>query len=78
MHIEERSVYKMLNDVLSGIVNNVVWEKTAKEYCESVVIPESYFESGQTIYDLMLKCCQVGLLRIYIDRDNVCKITSGV
>lgn len=76
--IASRSVYTLLNEVLSGIVSNVVWEKSAKLYCQNVIIPESYFKTGQTQYDLMLKCCQVGLLRIYIDRNDMCKITGGV
>lgn len=78
MSIAERSIYEITNYVLSGIVSNVVWEKSAKEYCQSKTIEKSYFKTGQTLYDLMLKCCQVGLLRIYIDRNDICKITSGV
>lgn len=78
MAIGERTIYKIMNDVLSGIVSNVVWEKSAKEYCSSVTIPKSYFKTGQTLYNLMLKCCQVGLLRVYIDRNDNCKITGGL
>ena len=78
MSIAERSIYEITNYVLSGVVPNVVWEKSAKEYCQSKTIEKSYFKTGQTLYDLMLKCCQVGLLRIYIDRNDICKITSGV
>lgn len=78
MSIGKRNVYEIMTYVLSGISLEVSWEKKAKEYCESIIIEQSYFEANQTLYDLMLKCCQVGLLRIYIDRNNVCKITSGV
>jgi hypothetical protein len=78
MAIGERTIYKIMNDVLSGIVSNVVWEKSAKKYCSDVTIPKSYFKTGQTLYDLMLKCCQVGLLRVYIDRNDNCKITGGL
>lgn len=78
MSIKERNVYEMVNYVLSGVVSNVVWEKGAKEYCESVFVEKSYFKANQTLYDLMLKCCQVGLLRIYVDREDKVKITSGV
>lgn len=78
MAIAERNIYEIMNYVLSGVVSNVVWEKSAKEYCLSKTIEKSYFIANQTLYDLMLKCCQVGLLRIYIDRNDVCKITSGV
>jgi hypothetical protein len=76
--IESRSIYTVMNNVLAGVVSNVVWELEAKQYCQEKVIPESYFKADQTLYDLMLKCCQVGLLRVYIDSTDVCKITSGV
>ena len=78
MAIAKRNIYEILNYVLSGVVTNVVWEKTAKEYCVSKYIEQSYFEANQNVYDLMLKCAQVGLLRIYIDRNDICKITKGV
>lgn len=80
MAIARRNIYEILTYVLSGVVTNVVWEKSAKEYCisESKYIDKSYFEANQSIYDLMLKCAQVGLLRIYIDRNDICKITKGV
>lgn len=78
MSIEERTIYQVTNYVLSGVVQNVSWELNAKIECENIKIPKSYFEANQTLYDLMLKCCQVGLLRIYIDRNDVCKITRGL
>lgn len=76
--IAKRNVYELVMTILGGFGLDIEWEKTAKEYCENLVIEKSYFESNQTTYDLMLKCCQVGLLRIYIDRNEKCKITSGV
>ena len=76
--IASRSIYTVMNNVLTGVVSNVVWELEAKQYCQEKVIPESYFKADQTLYELLLKCCQVGLLRVYIDSNDVCKITSGV
>lgn len=76
--IGKRNVYELVMIILGGFGLDIEWEKRAKEYCESVIIEKSFFESNQTTYDLMLKCCQVGLLRIYIDRNEKCKITSGV
>lgn len=78
MAIARRNIYEITNYVLSGVVSNVVWEKVAMEDCQNTYIEKSYFEADQTLYDLLLKCCQVGLLRIYVDRNDTCKITSGV
>lgn len=78
MSLENRNVKQIVDYVLSGIGINISWEIEAMEYCENIQIPKSYFLANQTLYDLLLKCCQIGLLRIYMDRNNVCKITRGV
>lgn len=79
MSIAKRSVFDIVGYIFSGLgLGDIAWEKEAKEYCLSVSIEKSYFEANQTLYDLLLKCCQVGLLRIYVDRNNGIRITSGV
>lgn len=76
--IKSRTVYQLVMELMSGVVSNIIWENDAFNYCNSVSIEKSYFEANQTLYDLLIKCCQVGLLRIYIDAQDVCRITSGV
>lgn len=76
--LAERSIYEIVNILLSGISSEITWEVNALNYCQEIKIKNSYFEPNQTFYDLLLKSCQIGLLRIYIDRNNIIKITSGV
>ena len=79
MSIAERNVFDIVGYIFSGMgLGDIAWEKEAKEYCLGVNIEKSYFEANQTLYDLLLKCCQVGLLRIYVDRNNGIRISSGV
>lgn len=78
MAVASRNIKQVVDYVLSGIGLEVSWENSAKTYCESKTIEQSYFKSNQTFYELLLKCCQVGLLRIYMDRNGICKVTRGV
>lgn len=78
MNIADRSLYEIINYIISGLSLNIEWENEAKAYCENIRINKSYFEANQTIYNLLLKCCQIGLLRIYVDRNDKIRVTSGV
>lgn len=78
MPMASRSVARIVGYVLSGIGITYSWEKSAMTFCSTKSVGRSYFDGEQTLYNLLLKCCQAGALRIYIDRNNICKITSGV
>lgn len=77
LDLAQRDLYTIINFLL-GDGANIVWEKETQEYCKNIVIEKSFFEANQTLYDLLLKCCQIGLLRIYVDRNDNYRITSGV
>lgn len=47
------------------------------DLCNSYKIPQAYIKSQQTIYEVLLKVCQVGLLRIYVT-DGKLRITRGI
>lgn len=45
--------------------------------CRAYKIPRAYIRSQQTVYEVLLKVCQVGLLRMYVSLDKL-KITRGI
>lgn len=47
------------------------------DLCNKYIIPRAYIKSQQTIYEVLLKVCQVGLLRIYVTNGKL-RITRGI
>ena len=47
------------------------------DVCYAYKIPQAYIKSQQTIYEVLLKVCQVGLLRIYVTNGKL-RITRGI
>lgn len=56
---------------------NVEYTSEAKTACDNYYIPKAYIKSQQTLYDVLLKVCQVGLLRMYVSLGKL-KITRGI
>lgn len=55
----------------------VEYTDEAKTACDDYKIPQAYIKSQQTIYEVLLKVCQVGLLRMYVSLGKL-KITRGI
>lgn len=47
------------------------------DICYAYKIPQAYIKSQQTVYEVLLKVCQVGLLRIYVTNGKL-RITRGI
>ena len=54
-----------------------MYTEDAKKACDEYFIPKAYIKSQQTLYDVLLKVCQVGLLRMYVSLGKL-KITRGI
>lgn len=57
---------------------NIVYEDGLEEELNQILIPIPFVSFGQTRYDLLLKCCQVGLLRMYTDRFGNLFVSRGL
>lgn len=55
----------------------VEYTDEAKTACDAYKIPRAYIKSQQTIYEVLLKVCQVGLLRMYVSLGKL-RITRGI
>lgn len=55
----------------------VEYTDEAKAACDAYKIPRAYIKSQQTIYEVLLKVCQVGLLRMYVSLGKL-RITRGI
>ena len=55
----------------------VEYTSEAKSACDAYKIPRAYIKSQQTIYEVLLKVCQVGLLRMYVSLGKL-RITRGI
>lgn len=69
-----------LKQIIAHILKNtgyaVEYTEEASSACD-IVIPTAYIFSQQNVYDCLLKCCQIGLLRIYVSYEKL-KITRGI
>lgn len=57
---------------------NIVYDDGLEAELEQFIIPMAFVKAGQTRYDLLLKCCQVGLLRMYSDKYENLIISRGL
>lgn len=55
----------------------VEYTDEAKAACDAYKIPRAYIKSQQTVYEVLLKVCQVGLLRMYVSLGKL-RITRGI
>lgn len=56
---------------------DVEYTDDAKADCDAYKIPNAFIKSQQTVYEVLLKVCQVGLLRMYVKNDKL-RITRGI
>lgn len=70
-----------LKDIISHTLKysglEIEYSDDALRVCSETIIPKAYILSQQKIYDVLLKCCQIGLLRIYVYRDKI-RIVRGI
>ena len=70
-----------LKTIISHVLNNtgitVEYSEEASIACEEYKIPKAYINPYQTVYDVLLKVCQVGMLRMYFTVDKL-RITRGI
>ena len=78
MPMANRRITAVTKYVLSGFDISAFWEKAQYTFLGTKNAGYSFFDDGQTLYDLLLKCCQAGAMRIYVDRNGVCKLTRGL
>lgn len=79
--VAERSLYTIISIILGrmGFSEDVVeWEPNARSFCRSKTIPTSYIEPNQYAYDVLCKCCEVGLLRIFINPQGKVRVERGL
>lgn len=80
-HEVEKMTIKQITDYVLeklGFNGSIYWEMEASRYCSSVVIPNAWVEPNQYAYDMLCKCCEVGLLRIFINPDGNVRIERGL
>lgn len=76
------TLYSIIMYVLSslGLDGITEWSQDALTYCQSpdAVIPNAYIEVNQYAYDVLCKCCEVGLLRVFINPEGKVRIERGL
>lgn len=79
MTLESRTLNDVIDFVLSGSgISEIIWDKKVLERCKNITIKNAWFNENQSMYDLLLKCCQVGLVSIYMDRNEAIRIADGL
>lgn len=68
---------KIISWATAGKGFEIEYSAEALAACNSFFIPNAYIKSQQTIYDVLLKVCQVGLLRMYVSKTKL-RIVRGV
>ena len=71
------SLTKIISWATVGKGFEVEYSAEALAACNAFLIPQAYIKSQQTLYDVLLKVCQVGLLRMYISKTKL-RIVRGV
>ena len=72
---------KNLNDFIRHAIQSsipLVYDDGLEEELNNIIIPVPFLNLGQTRYDVLLKCCQIGLLRMYSDKSGNLLITRGI
>lgn len=76
--IEWGSLYTVLTYVLQFSGFEVDWEENTKNYVQGIYIWRAYIEPNQTIYEVVCKCCEIGLLKVFINVDGKLRIERGI
>lgn len=80
LDVQTRTLYQIVNQITSetGIANIVSWSTEAEEYCKNVTINNSFIKPNQYMFDVLGKCCEVGLLKMFINPDGQLRIERGL
>ena len=73
-----KSLKYMIDYTLAGVSNPKIYDIGLEEELEGIMIPIAFIRPNQTRYDILLKIAQVGLLRIYTDKDANIIISRGL
>ena len=78
--VEKMTIYEVVNYALEriGFGSSISWGSSAEAHCKSVVIPNAWIEPNQYAFDVLCKCCEVGLLRIFIQPTGEVRIERGL
>ncbi len=61
------SLHDLLTRILSNLPSGKSWQyqdDETKNWCSSIILSKAWYDS-QSLYDLLVKACNVGLLRVY-------------
>lgn len=80
LDVQTRTLYQIVNQITSetGIANIVSWSTEAEEYCKNVTINNSFIKPNQYMFDVLGRCCEVGLLKMFINPDGQLRIERGL
>ncbi len=80
LDVQNRTLYQIINQITSetGIANIVSWSTEAEEHCKSIKIESSFIKPNQYMFDVLGKCCEVGLLKMFINPDGQLRIERGL
>lgn len=79
--VARRTLYDIVSVILGrmGFSEDIIeWEPNARAFCRAKVIPTSYIEPNQYAYDVLCKCCEVGLLRVFINPQGKVRVERGL
>lgn len=71
------SLQEIISWCVGGKGISVEYTSEALTACQSFIVPKAFIKSQQTLYEVLLKVCQCGLLRMYVSLGKL-KITRGV
>lgn len=80
LDVQSRSLYQIINQITSeiGIEDMISWSDDAKTHCQNLIIPYSFIKPNQYVYGVLGKCCEVGLLKMFINPDGELRIERGL
>lgn len=77
----EKPIPKTLLDFISHAIGeslNIIYDNGLEEELRNILIPVPFLNAKQTRYDVLLKCCQLGLLRMYSDEFGNLIVSRGI
>ena len=74
---KSKPLTSFINHALENSIN-IIYDDGLEDELKQILIPIPFVEAGQTRYDLLLKCCQLGLLRMYSDEFGNLIVTRGI
>ena len=72
---------KTLLDFISHTIGgnlNIIYDDGLEEELRNILIPVPFLNAKQTRYEVLLKCCQLGLLRMYSDEFGNLIVSRGI